>query len=85
MLDRQNEHTAITDFPRAGGLNEGLDRVFKDIVWNHQFDHDLGQQCDAVLSPAVDGLVALLAPVTPDFRHGHTGNTDLGQCILHFF
>src|SRR5262249_10324777 len=85
LLDRQDEHAAISDFPRPRRFNDRLDDVISNVVLNDEFNHDLRKEGDVVFRSAVDSLVTLLPAVPANFRYGHAGDIEFRQSVLYFF
>src|SRR6202040_2871687 len=52
---------------------------------DRDLDLDLGQEAHRVFSTAVDFRMALLPPISFDFRHRETMNANGGQGIADFF
>src|SRR5262245_26307652 len=72
VIDRKNKDAAVSDFSRSRRGDDGFQSLFDAIVCEHQLNHDLRQEGDAVLRTAVDGLMALLAPVSAHFCNRHS-------------
>src|SRR5262245_20175434 len=71
LFHRQNEDTAIADLARPGRFDNGFDRVINDLIRNNQLDHNLRQQCDAVLGSAVYRFVPFLPSMASNLSHRH--------------
>ena len=78
LFHRQNEDAAIADLARPRRLNNGFDRVINDLIRDNQLDHNLRQQCDAVLGSAVYRFVPLLPSMASNLSHSHACDAELG-------
>src|SRR3569833_1500304 len=85
MVEADDEDLAGADLSGLGSGGDGIDRLVYLSCGNRDFDLDLGQESHRILCAAVDLGVALLPPVSLDFRHRETMNADGGQGIADFF
>ena len=69
--------------PGAGRADNGLNRLFLQIVVNHHLDLDLGKKIHGVFTAAVELGVALLAAVAAGLENRHAFNACFQQRILH--
>ena len=66
------------------GLADGVDRLFHQVVADHDLDFDLGQKVHDVFRTAIQFRVALLPTKALGFGNGDTLQTDFLKRLLHF-
>jgi len=76
FLDGRHEDLSVADTSRMSRLLNGLDRAFDEVVVDHQFDFDLGQEVHNVFSAAVKFGVALLPSEALSFGDGDALQAD---------
>src|ERR1700742_3512345 len=85
MVEVDDKDLAVADL---SGFCRGRDRVdgLVDLIGgDRDLDLDLGQEAHRVFSAAIDFRVALLPPVSLDFRHRETVNANGGQGVADLF
>lgn len=70
-LDRKYEDAAISDLARSRRVDDGLDSIVHEMLVDDEFNHEFGQERDAVFGPAIDSAVSLLTAVASDFLDRH--------------
>ena len=70
FLDVGHEDLAVADAPGLGRAPDRVDRLFHQIVPDHDLDFDLGQEVQDVLRAAVEFGMTLLPPETLGFGDG---------------
>src|ERR1035437_3744295 len=82
LLDGEDEHAPVADFPGARRLNDGLHCFVHDVLRHDDFDLHLRQQADGVLLAPIDGRVTFLLPVAADLRDRDARDTQRSKCVL---
>ena len=72
IFDVVDEDFAIADFTGFGGLDDGIDGGFDDIVGNNGFEFDFWEKIDGVFISAIDFGMAFLPTEAFDFGDAHT-------------
>src|ERR1700682_2977072 len=85
MVEVDDEDLAVADLSGFCGGRDGVDGLVDLIRGDRDLDLDLGQEAHRIFSAAVNFRVALLPPISFDFRHRETVNANGGQGIADFF
>src|ERR1700753_1860829 len=85
MVEVDDEDLAVADLSGLCRGRDGVDGLVDLVGGDRDLDLDLGQEAHRVFSTTVDFRMALLPPISFDFRHRETMNANGGQGIADFF
>ncbi len=85
IFDCTDENFAVADLTGFGSLNNRIDRGRNLRISENNFDLNLGEEIDSVLTAAINLRVALLPPESFDLADGHSLNPNFRQCFLNIF
>src|ERR1700730_16444878 len=83
FVDSGEEDLAIPYFPSGSRLYDGVNHRIHEIVRQHEFELDLGQEVHTVFTTAINLGVALLPAVPEHIGDGHAFHAQLGQHFLY--
>ena len=83
LVDCRNENLAVADLAGLGGVDDGFDDAFDQVVGDCDFNLGFGKKINNILGSAVEFGVAALAAEAFDLTDGHALDSDLTQCIAH--
>jgi len=79
----EEEYLSIPNLSRRSVLDDGFNDWLDTFVRNNNFDSQLGDQADFILSTTISFSVALLSAVSADFSYRHTLDTEVRECFLN--
>jgi hypothetical protein len=82
VVNGGDENLAVADFAGLGRLDDGLTACVGEVVRQHGFDFDLGQEIHGVFAAAINFGVAFLAAKTLDLGDGHALDADFVQGVF---
>lgn len=85
ILEGEDEDFAVANFAGFGGGGDGLGGFFNEFVGDDDFEFDLREEIDGVLTAAVDFRMAFLASESLDFGDGHSLDADFGEGFFDVF
>src|SRR6201996_3249905 len=85
MVEVDDEDLAVADLSGLCRGRDGVDGLVDLVGGDRDLDLDLGQEAHRVFSTTVNFRMALLPPISFDFRHRETMNANGGQGIADFF
>src|SRR4051812_2970796 len=83
FLDVGDEDLAVADAPGLGGAADRIDRLFDQLVRNHDLDFHLGQEVDDVFRTAIEFGVSLLPAKTLGFGDRDALQSDFLKRLFH--
>src|SRR5688572_27831123 len=78
------ENLAVADLPGAGGLDDGIDRAFEQLVGHDHLDLHLRQEIDDVFRAAIKLGVPLLPAESFYLGYRQTADADFRERLAHF-
>src|SRR5262249_48636918 len=83
VLERRDEHLAVTDLSGARRGAERLDDAFRLVGRDRDLDADFRQEVHDVFGAAINLGMALLAAITFDLGHRHAADAETVERLAH--
>src|SRR5262245_17856553 len=82
LIYGEDEYFAVAEFARTCGLDDRFNRVFDNLLFNDDFDLQLGHEFDFVFTAAIDLGMAFLPTETFHFADRHSLHAERLQGVL---